>query len=734
MGSGWKACSFPSPQQVHGKMLFSYRPQGPGMKINASRHKKLFGILLAATLLHSAAPLPLQAQVTDLTQDAEVERKRQINTLQDRIRLLSGEGKYGEVLVQVDALLAIDPENKTAQLYKDIAERQIASRGSASALPSTGLETSPSGTSGAAPDPFGPAGVGPAQSAPADGTTPQAAAPAAPAAPSSAYVPPPLEERQSKRGGMSLRPILIGVAVAVGVGLLVLAVVWLLGRRRAKAAPASTMNSMRGGMNDRPTVHGEVTRQHTEARSERQAPMFDAPTAPENAEVQAPVALATPSSRRNAPDFSKKAAPKPAAAPAPAASKVEPDKPTLPEEPESDSFSLGNLVVAAPVIAAPEVGTSMSIDYSDTDSPLARSQASDIYQTAGGAFAGTPEEVIGTPRKPAAAAPPAPAPPMAASAPAAKAAQPDPKSEVINLGTGAETLPAAKPLPTTKLTPAQPAASAKPAPLPLDLSAPLAGETLDAPPALAPPPAIDANALTFNSLMFTGGESAPSAPPPAPAAPAPQDADALTFNSLMFGGGLAPAAPSAPPAAPAAAESKPQEGDLTFNSLMFGGPTAPAVPNAPAPAAASAPAGDDLTLNSFNQQFSNVMFGSDADKTAVPGAATAKPAAAAAAASAEPTRKLTSVSPAPTPAPAPTAESADSGDRTMQLPAMDTKPSAAPAKAGSMFERQRDAGRKAMEEQDFAKAVQCFSVAASLKPADKEIRELLEEARRLRRG
>lgn len=59
-----------------------------------------------------------------------------------------------------------------------------------------------------------------------------------------------------------------------------------------------------------------------------------------------------------------------------------------------------------------------------------------------------------------------------------------------------------------------------------------------------------------------------------------------------------------------------------------------------------------------------------------------------------------------------------------------------PAAGGkvSMFDRQRDAGKEAMDAGDYAKAVQCLSVAASLKPTDKDVRALLEEARRLRRG
>lgn len=164
---------------------------------------------------------------------------------------------------------------------------------------------------------------------------------------------------------------------------------------------------------------------------------------------------------------------------------------------------------------------------------------------------------------------------------------------------------------------------------------------------------------------------------------------------------------------PADGPSDEDDGDQTFNSLMFG-------------------SGDDTKLESpqteakdqeddGDQTFNSLMFG---------------------------TGDETNVSPPPADAPrAPrTAGEQDDKESTKPLPGVEQpkqeapQPEKAPAGGaaaggrGNLFDRQREAGMAAMEAGDFGKAVQCLSVAASLKPGDKEVRELLEEARKKRRS
>jgi hypothetical protein len=148
--------------------------------------------------------------------------------------------------------------------------------------------------------------------------------------------------------------------------------------------------------------------------------------------------------------------------------------------------------------------------------------------------------------------------------------------------------------------------------------------------------------------------------------------------------------------APKATAPKPAEDDgQTFNSLMFGSEQT----SAPRPAP-PADAGE--------QTFNSLMFGSEQTSLGNP--------------------------------PAPSAADADP-DATAALPPIggtkarpeDIKAAAnVGAAKGGMFERQFQAGKAAMDAGDYARAVQCLSVAASLRPNDKETRELLAEARRLR--
>lgn len=622
------------------------------LKAFFQRSKTLMALLV---IVLSLAVVSSDAQqVTDLTREAGLEQKRTILEREERIRLLLAQGSYADVLDEVEILLSEDPENRTGILYKDVAERRLAEAGA-----------------GAGDEPVASATrLDPSQIRDTEGpqrfaerTSNELSAPAPLA---------PRETRGVVAGGIDLTPILIGLAVAVGIALIVFLIYWLVSRRRqAAVTPASSLSSASvyglGGLGERPTIHGDITRQHTNVTADQGTGIADAPTMPEVSDDY----VARPP---RAPEPKPVVAHKPTSIPMP-------DPPS-----ERDSLELSGLFTEDP--KAPELGSSLGIDYSDTDSPFSSSQAGDVFQTAGHAFAGTPEETIGSPQKRPAPTPPALDPPTALEATA----------ETIDFRNAIAAPPPVAPAPAPKKEPiAPPAAMAGP------VTSINLGDI-----AAAPPPMADNDAATFNSLMFAGGA------PAVPNAPVAANDDA-TFNSLMFGGN-APATPAQPPAA--AASPAASEQDLTFNSLMFAGA-------APQPEAPSAPktGAEDLTFNSL-------MFAGAED--------TKSPVAPANVDDGESTKILPGkAKTAPTPAGA-----ASDAEATMQLPSVSATASKAAAAAtsagaaqrGSMFERQRDAGREALEAQDYAKAVQCFSVAASLKPGDKEVRELLEEARRLRRG
>lgn len=139
--------------------------------------------------------------------------------------------------------------------------------------------------------------------------------------------------------------------------------------------------------------------------------------------------------------------------------------------------------------------------------------------------------------------------------------------------------------------------------------------------------------------------------------------------------------------------------EKSYNSLMFGmeDEQQPATQDEKEPV-------EELTTGSFNEQFSDVMFGAGAEETRIPGEKEEKE------------------------------EDADEMDQTVRIepPASGGEASGTPKP--SMFERQRDAGKQALDAKDYARAVQCLSVAASLKPGDKDVRTLLEEARQKRRS
>ncbi|MCC5874922.1 MAG: hypothetical protein JJU11_01760 [Candidatus Sumerlaeia bacterium] len=211
----------------------------------------------------------------------------------------------------------------------------------------------------------------------------------------------------------------------------------------------------------------------------------------------------------------------------------------------------------------------------------------------------------------------------------------------------------------------------------------------------------------------TGGGSFVQAPPPVE----PDKAKDDTIDLDISGGQDTSAEDTDSPAVdmdvfagsppPTDGPSDDDDGEKTFNSLMFG-------------------SGDETKLDSpqaadedddGDQTFNSLMFGAGDE---------------------------TNISPPPAgPPKAPrTAGEQDDKESTKPLPGMEPSKEApkeekAPAAAGgrgNLFERQRQAGIEAMEAGDFGKAVQCLSVAASLKPGDKEVREFLDEARKKRRS
>jgi hypothetical protein len=593
---------------------------------------RLATLLLAIALLAGAlAPLTtrLVAQsVENLAEDPALARAREIEALEDSLLTLHGEARYAEVAQTAAKLLAIDPGNRRAVLYKDMAERKLAA-GHTTPQPRREIPVPT-----AAPQP-----------------TPVAAAVSAPAtSPPPVYIP---------RSAVSTNVLVIALVV-LSVVLVVVVVTGVVMLRRARAAAAGMVP-----ISDARTVPNPV------APANPRTVLADLPT------VQEPVAnIAPPPPRVEAPAVtSVRSADAPKAAPV--LPRAEPprsqDGIALPSVSNSSEMQLG------------EFSTAVDDGYSD-------SQAPDIDRTKGDTFRKSPG---GTPfAAPAAGggvvmAPP-PMPPSPAPAPAASASAP---SSAIFVP-GAFSAPA--PAPASSAANVDPFAAPPPA-----TSAPSAPSGF-APKGFAPAPVPPSSGATMNKplvdLPKPAAAPAPApdpfaAPPPAAAAPA---ANEMTFNTMMFGSGAPPAAAPDPfaalaPKAPAASGQDEATigiglpgmaagGDISEEKTIAAGftaiPTAPkAAPKAPAlPASVKPNATDEATLNLA------------------------------------------------------------AGSKEVPRPGAAPVPAGAPASGGSMFQRQYDAGKAAFDAGDFGKAVQCLSVAASLKPGDASVRKLLEEARRQRKA
>lgn len=197
---------------------------------------------------------------------------------------------------------------------------------------------------------------------------------------------------------------------------------------------------------------------------------------------------------------------------------------------------------------------------------------------------------------------------------------------------------------------------------------------------------------TYNSLMF-GAEEEETGGAPDIAAGVPEtagasgDDDDETYHSLMFG-----ATPGETEGGGGKAED---ESDVSLTAFAPGDPTPPGMKQ---------PEEEETSISLDNMDTS-----ADAEEQSATG---------------ESTKPLPGMEKTATPPPA-------------EPPEEKTVASPAPKEGGgrgNLFDRQREAGKAAMEQEDYAKAVQCLSVAASLKPGDKEVRSLLDEARKKRRG
>lgn len=219
-------------------------------------------------------------------------------------------------------------------------------------------------------------------------------------------------------------------------------------------------------------------------------------------------------------------------------------------------------------------------------------------------------------------------------------------------------------------------------------------------------------------LFEAGGDDSFAAPPPSALGP---PSGIVAVPHIMK--------PAAPAPAPVPADEKTVDPAISFNSLMFGAaPDPPSAVGVPAaPAKKDAPVEDDnMSKTSFNRQFDEVMMGPGTEQTGI--ALDLGPAA-------ESSKDKTQA----VPSPKKSAQAAPQQDldMTVEIEPVTAKPQSAglgSASSSSMFTRQFESGKAAFQAGDFSKAVQCLSVAATLRPTDMEVRQLLDEARKRRRG
>ncbi len=150
---------------------------------------------------------------------------------------------------------------------------------------------------------------------------------------------------------------------------------------------------------------------------------------------------------------------------------------------------------------------------------------------------------------------------------------------------------------------------------------------------------------------------------------------------------------------------KEEDEEKTYHSLMFGAEGDKDEEKKPEPDKDK----EELSKSQFDDQFANMMFGSGAEETVQSSPGEQEPGETKAVSEDEDDPDKTRLTSPP--------PSAEKGSQKV-----------------SMFDRQRQTGQEALESGDYGRAVQCLSVAASLRPGDQDVRKMLEEARKKRRG
>ncbi len=664
-------------------------------------------------------PTEVEGQVVeDLTEREDLATQRRVLKLQERIRLLYAQGKYQEVIEEANKLLEIDPTNSTAILNKELSETNISRAANDSPTNSKKLDLNqassmspediqrmvseegdvPASTGSADSDPFA---SGPESSTPTEDPGSSASSGSstssgeAPSFPSS-------EGASSPSGRFNIWLFLgsmLGLIVLVGAG--VCGFVWF----RTKDAPVSESKSSTSTASSSSSFYDMPTVGNQESEPTQEQPQYAAPQAEVEEEEKAEQGIHDQVTMQKEDDEEIVAR-----ADSDEETRATPTQEDIlvhksdqqvkdEEEPviadEKSSVSLGGGDDDDSVVLAGLGGNdsdssrksdsveSLGIDYSDTDSSsFTDSQAYDISAGKASEQSNISEEQSAAPEEPEEKVPG------------------DHEVTISDMDTlaGQQTEKTSEPPP----------------------SAPESMDGIDIS-AAAPP-------------VQQGEKDQKEAPP------TDEKSDAIALDIS------APAEPAETPAAgdqPAGEQTTggETEGGLTFNSLMFGsGDDQKESSEEEAPEEESQ-LDEDMSQTTFNQQFSNVMFGAGSEETKVPDAAPSNSAGDEAKLTAgkegdEQTLVLGAVNPPPRSEEKTGEETRVLGDdKPPEEKLGETLPIAeSEKKPVSMFDKQRLAGVEALNSGDFPRAVQCLSVAASLKPSDQEVRGLLEEARKKRRG
>lgn len=670
--------------------------------------RKLNFFVLIACLLLLGGAVSLQAQeVQDLGQQEELALKREVLLLQERLRLLYSQGQYEEVISEANRLMEMDPGNSTAVLVKDLAERRIA-EGDVEPPTSPGslnTETVDMESSGARE--FIEAAGGSVESAEPEQKSAEDL----------------LIERAMSGGGMTMGggsfnsddpeasggsnnsgPQSLGSLLGAGSGfsrekefslmifLLAMtgliafialaggAIVWLRAKdvapQEASATAASVGRAL--AISDLPTAQQDQITARQSGAGQYKTPS----SAQEEEHHTAVHDLVTRPEIAYEDEEEEQAEPEAPEAPAPHQARV--SSVAL----DISQYEEGN----------PEEVSSLGIDYSETDNAeFHASQALDIDQTQGDPFRSAPPEPVSQPEP----------------AGQEQSAYDDDDSVKLDMDI------------------APPTAEPEPAGQPRDSFAPQPPEEYEE----------DEETAVADDSFLAGV-----------AGTGPTMEDEKTAINFGTPGEDEDDEMSSTMAADLPTNLEQQEyadaNDQTYNSLMFGGAPATEHDNSGDVSPDQGTQIDDITVNTFNNQYDNVMFGSGADETKVDDGIAPKPTASTSSeetvlegatgdgigdtVNLEDDQKPTHLE-----------ERTISSEETVMDNAATApipgKKEAEPVAAGggqklSMFDRQLQAGQAAMDEGNYGKAVQCLSVAASLKPGNKEVRAMLEEARQKRRS